>query len=142
YGSYYEDYDLCRRIAAAGYQVGICTRGRVGHYGGSVTVDRQTYIRRARWIVRNRVIYAARWKWKRRLTGLVRYFVLQTPRDAARAILGRSAIPLSAFLRGHVDLLRLGRRLASTVYDQKNWRKYLRVAGWPPRPQSFTSEPT
>ncbi|RMG04363.1 MAG: glycosyltransferase family 2 protein, partial [Planctomycetota bacterium] len=42
FGSYYEDYDLCRRIAAAGYQVGICTRGRVGHFGGSVSTDRTT----------------------------------------------------------------------------------------------------
>lgn len=134
YGSYYEDYDLCRRIAAAGYQVGICTRGRVGHFGGSVTSSPAAYRRRARQIYRNRIIYAARWKWKSRFTAMAHYMIGQAPRDAIRAALGRSAIPLSALLGAHVDLARLGRRLASARCDQQKWHKYLAVLRWPSCP--------
>ncbi|WP_347244264.1 glycosyltransferase [Thermogutta sp.] len=131
YGSYYEDYDLCRRIATAGYRVGICTRGRVGHYGGSVTTDRKAYLRRARWICRNRVIYAARWKWKNRLAGLVWYLALELPRNFARSLLGRSAIPFRSFLRAHLDLVPLLPRLISPSHDRKVWLQYLRAIGWP-----------
>lgn len=143
YGSYYEDYDLCRRISAAGYQVGICTRGRVGHFGGSTTVDRRTYLRRARWIARNRVIYAARWKWSSRPWGLLRYLVLELPRNLARSALGRSNIPLQAFLRAQLDLLRLAPRLVSARQDQRQWENYLKTLGWPaPVPSEFSPSPS
>lgn len=131
YGSYYEDYDLCRRIAQAGYKVGICTRGRVGHFGGSVTTDRRTYARRARWIARNRVIYAARWKWRNRTWGLATYAAWEMPWRTARSLLGRSQIPLRSLLLAQLDLLRLGRRLASANYDRRCWSDYLRTVGWP-----------
>jgi GT2 family glycosyltransferase len=131
YGSYYEDYDLCRRISAVGYKVGICTRGRVGHYGGSVTTDQRAYLRRARWIARNRVIYAARWKWGNRPWGLVRYFAVELPRNLARSALGRSNIPLRAFLHAQLDLLRQAPRLASARRDQRQWHNYLKNLGWP-----------
>ncbi len=131
YGSYYEDYDLCRRIAQAGYKVGICTRGRVGHFGGSVTTDRRAYARRARWIARNRVIYAARWKWRNRLWGLAKYAAWEMPWRTARSLLGRSQIPLRSLLLAQIDLLRLGRRLASADYDRRCWNDYLGTVGWP-----------
>jgi GT2 family glycosyltransferase len=131
YGSYYEDYDLCRRIAAAGYKVGICTRGRVGHYGGSVTTDKKAYRRRARWICRNRVIYAARWKWSRRSVGFVRYIIWEAPRNLARSVVGRSSIPLRSFLQAHFNLVPLLPRLISERRDRSAWQKYLREIGWP-----------
>jgi len=134
YGSYYEDYDLCRRIAAAGYQVGICTRGRVGHYGGSVTTDRTAYLRRARWIARNRVIYSARWHWNNRPLGMLSYSAWRMSRNLARSLLGRSRIPLSAFLGAHRDLAPLLPRLASAKCDRAAWRRYLKKLGWPPMP--------
>ena len=31
FGSYYEDYDLCRRVRNAGYLVAVCSPARVGH---------------------------------------------------------------------------------------------------------------
>ena len=130
YGSYYEDYDLCRRISSVGYKVGICTRGRVGHFGGSATTNRQAFLRRARWIARNRVIYAARWKWKSRIGGLVRYITWEMPRNAARAALGRSAIPFQAFLRAHLDLVSILPRLLSAHRDKLAWSCYLRDIGW------------
>jgi GT2 family glycosyltransferase len=131
YGSYYEDYDLCRRIARAGYQVGICTRGRVGHYGGSVTTDRAAYCRRARWITRNRVIYAARWKWSNRPLGLLWYLALEMPRNLARSVLGRSNVPLVSFLKAHWDLVQLFPRLISERFDGHLWERYLRSLPWP-----------
>ncbi|MBC7351517.1 MAG: glycosyltransferase [Thermogutta sp.] len=130
YGSYYEDYDLCRRIASAGYRVGICTRGRVGHFGGSATTDRRAALRRARWIARNRVIYAARWKWKSRIGGFLKYISWEMPRNAARAALGRSSIPFRAFLRGHLDLVSILPRLLSAHRDKLAWSCYLRDIGW------------
>lgn len=130
YGSYYEDYDLCRRIQAAGYQVGICTQGRIGHFGGSVTSDRRAYLRRARWITRNRVIYAARWQWKNRPLGLLRYLFLTMPRNGLRAALGRSQTPLRAFVAAHGDLLGLLPRLVSMERDRREWDKYLATIGW------------
>lgn len=130
YGSYYEDYDLCRRIAAAGYAVGICTRGRIGHYGGSVTTDRAAYLRRARWITRNRVIYAARWQWKNRPWGLLRYLLMTMPRNGLRSLLGRSQIPFRAFLAGHGDLAKVGHRLCSATADRAAWQRYLQRLEW------------
>lgn len=130
YGSYYEDYDLCRRISSAGYKVGICTQGRVGHFGGSVTTDRQAYLRRARWITRNRVIYAARWQWKNRRLGLFRYLLLTMPRNGLRAFFGRSQTPFRAFVAAHGDLLGLLPRLASIERDRREWEKYLATIGW------------
>ena len=131
YGSYYEDYDLCRRIARAGYAVGICTRGYVGHYGGSATNDRGAFYRRARWIARNRVIYAARWKWRSRPVGLLRYLTMEMPWNFARSALGRSNIPLSAFVKAQLDLLKLLPRLVSRRLDEYLWQKYLRSLPWP-----------
>jgi len=130
YESYYEDYDLCRRIIAAGYQVGICTQGRIGHFGGSVTSDRRAYLRRARWITRNRVIYAARWQWKNRRLGLFRYLLLTMPRNGLRAFFGRSQTPFRAFVAAHGDLLGLLPRLASIERDRREWEKYLATIGW------------
>lgn len=140
YGSYYEDYDLCRRIARAGYKVGICTRGRVGHFGGSVTTDRRTYMRRARWIVRNRVIYAARWKWNHRALGLIMYLLRQMPWNLARSALGRSQIPLPAFLAAHRDLVPILPRVFSKRLDQAAWHQYLNKIGWPSSGSSNASE--
>ena len=131
YGSYYEDYDLCRRISSVGYKVGICTRGRVGHFGGSATTDRRAALRRARWIARNRVIYAARWKWKSRIGGFLRYITWEMPRNAARAALGRSSISFRAFLRAHLDLVSILPRLLWAHRDKLAWSCYLRDIGWP-----------
>ncbi len=131
FGSYYEDYDLCRRIAAAGWKVGLCSRGRIGHFGGSVTVDAASFRRRARLICRNRVIYSARWKWPNRRTGLARYMLAEAPRNLARSALGRSQTPLRAFLLAHADLARLGPRLASAAVDRQQWQAYLASIRWP-----------
>ena len=131
YGSYYEDYDLCRRIAAAGYQVGICRRGRVGHYGGSVTSSPAAYRRRARQIYRNRIIYAARWRWQNRLVGMFRQICFRFARDLARSALGRSNTPLRALLLAHWDVAGLAMRLVSGRRDQRRWQADLAALGWP-----------
>ncbi len=128
--SYYEDYDLCRRIRAAGYEVGICPRGRVAHYGGSATQTRAAHWRRARLITRNRVIYQIRLA-NNRKSALLRYWSLTFPRNLVRSAIRRPATPpLSAFLAAHVDLIKLSRRLWSRGYDEKCFRDDLRRAGW------------
>ncbi|WP_460166659.1 glycosyltransferase family 2 protein [Thermostilla marina] len=140
FGSYYEDYDLCRRIAAAGYRVGICTRGRVGHFGGSVSTDRAAAQRRARWITRNRVIYAARWKWSNRKAGFLRYMLGTFPRNTARSMLGRTNASLFAYLAGHLDVLRLLRRLGNAETDRAEWEEYLDSLEWRSRFVSRTTK--
>ena len=60
YGSYYEDYDLCRRIEASGYKVGFCTQARICHFSGSTTDSVIKEKKRQSVILRNRVIYGAR----------------------------------------------------------------------------------
>ncbi|MCR4411028.1 MAG: glycosyltransferase [Thermoguttaceae bacterium] len=131
FGSYYEDYDLCRRIRQSGYRVAVCAHGRIAHFAGSVTTDAAAFRRRARSIARNRVIYAARWTWPRRISGLARYVLAELPRNLARSALGRSQTPLGAFLLAQGDLVRLGPRLASAACDRQAWNNYLAAIHWP-----------
>ena len=135
YGSYYEDYDLCRRIRESAYKVVICTIGKIAHYSGSATTTKAAEDRRARWITRNQVIYQLRTVSKHRLGALLKYLVMSFPRNLARSLFRRpSAKPLLPFLLGNWDLLCLLPRLVSRNYDRKQWEQYLKNVSWPPGP--------
>ena len=60
FGSYCEDYDLCRRIREAGYKTGVVPSSRIGHFDGSATRTKQAELKRERQVVRNWAIHRIR----------------------------------------------------------------------------------
>jgi len=134
FGSYYEDYDLCHRIRAAGFKVGVCTTGTVAHFSGSATTTQAAERRRARWVTRNRVIFGQRVTQESRWLALLKHFFLVFPRGVARSLLRRPmAKPLLPYLKAHKDLLGLLPRLTSEKRDGSCWQEYLAKIGWPPK---------
>jgi GT2 family glycosyltransferase len=132
YGSYYEDYDLCRRITAAGKRIGICTRARVRHFGGSVSVDPEARRRRCRQLIRNRTIHRIRSAGGRRLPAVAGYLIRHFTYNLARSLAGTpSAQPLREYVAAHFDLLAVAGRLISERRDAQVWRQYLDALGWP-----------
>jgi GT2 family glycosyltransferase len=132
YGSYYEDYDLCHRICAAGYRVGIWTGATIAHYSGSATTTPQAERRRQRQIVRNRLIYRVRCAGNRRRRQLGREWLIELPRQLLRRLLRRAASkPVSVLLASHFDTVKVIGRLVSSKQDQHLWDRYLAELGWP-----------
>jgi GT2 family glycosyltransferase len=132
FGSYYEDYDLCHRIRSAGFKVGVCTTGVIAHFSGSATTTPAAEKRRARWVTRNRVIFAQRVARGSRLASLTKHFLTTFPRGLLRSMLKRpKAKPVLPYLQAHWDLVKLSHRLVSEPYDQWCWNNYLVEIGWP-----------
>ncbi len=139
YGSYYEDYDLCRRIREAGCGIGVCTRGKIAHFGGSATANDETRWQRVRQITRNRVIYAVRSAGTKRLRTLLHYLNWKFPYNLGRSVWGTSSsTPLRAYLGAHLDLVRVLPRLVSRRRDEKAWGDYLTGLGWPGNRQAVS----
>lgn len=132
YGSYYEDYDLCQRLARQGGVLGICGSARVGHYSGSASNSPEAEIRRGRNVLRNRVIHETRHGSSSRPMCLLRHLLIEAPRQCLRALLRRpGAKPLRAVLSAHAALLRLLPRLVSAQRDAAAWQECLRELDWP-----------
>lgn len=141
YGSYYEDYDLCRRIREEGYQIGVCRDARIRHFSGGSTTTEQQECRRMRQVIRNRVLYELREGDEPRWPAALSWFLHDFPHRLARGLAGTpSSQPPLVTLRACGDLLRLGRRMISSFYDEKKWQEYLTNLGWPPR--SVSTPPT
>jgi GT2 family glycosyltransferase len=141
FGSYYEDYDLCRRIREEGYQIGFCRCARVRHFSGGSTTTEEQERRRMRQVIRNRVLYRLREgstpRWRSALGWLVQDF----PRRLGRGLIGTpSSQPPSVTLQAYSELLSLGRRLFSQSYDEAEWRRYLNDIEWPPAGQSLANQ--
>ena len=133
FGSYYEDYDLCRRIRDLGYKIGFATEARVRHFSGGSTTTEAQERHRMRQVIRNRMLYRLREVKKGRFGVALRRTCTDFPRRLARGILGTpSSQPPVATLRAYMDLLRIGPRLVSKAYDEKHWARYLNNLGWPP----------
>lgn len=131
FGSYYEDYDLCRRIRLLGFVIGFCRSAEIGHYSGSTTDTREKERRRMQLLVRNRLLYRLREAGGPRLWGLLKHFAISFPRNLARGVVGTpSSQPPSVTLKAHADLLRLGGRLVSRRLDEQAWQAYLDEIGW------------
>jgi GT2 family glycosyltransferase len=131
FGSYYEDYDLCRRLRLAGYEIGICGRATVCHYSGSCTTTASAARSRMRQIVRNRTILRIREAGDRRWPAILRYLAWTLPRNIARSLLHTpSSQPLTVLLGAHWDLLHEWMRLASSERDRQIWNEYLTNIGW------------
>lgn len=133
YGSYYEDYDLCRRIRGQGCQIGFCRDARVRHFSGGSTTTEEQKRRRTRQIIRNRVLYELREGKMPQWRAALSRFLFGFPHRLARGLAGTpSSQPPQVTLRAYGDLLRLGRRVFSSSYDQSKWEGYLSDLGWPP----------
>ena len=132
FGSYYEDYDLCRRIRNQGYDIGFCRSARIAHYSGSTTNTAARERKRMRQIIRNRLLYQLRESDQPRLPQVLRQILFDFPRRLARGILKTpSSQPPLVVLKAYGDLLKIAVRLASERRDQEAWEAYLAGIGWP-----------
>jgi GT2 family glycosyltransferase len=130
FGSYYEDYDLCRRVRALGYRVGFARAAAVHHFSGSATTDEAKRLRRERQILRNRTILEVREASGGRIPAVLRH-VAGVPRRLARALMGTASAQRPASVIGaQRDLLGVAGRLLSAERDEAAWQAYLRQLGW------------
>jgi len=133
YGSYYEDYDLCRRIREEGYQIGVCRNAHIRHFSGGSTTTEQQERHRMRQVIRNRVLYELREGDEPRWPAALCCFLRDFPYRLARGLVGTpSSQPPTVTLKAYGDLLRLGRRVFSSSYDEARWHEYLTDLQWPP----------
>ncbi len=127
FGSYYEDYDLCRRVRNAGYTVGVCPAARVGHFTGSVTSTPEAEHRRSRTVVRNRLIHKVRENTHGRLGVLAKQLCFALPINLIRGLIRtESSQPISVTLGAHWDLIKIADRLLSKQRDESCWLQFLR----------------
>jgi GT2 family glycosyltransferase len=132
FGSYYEDYDFCRRASDAGWKIGACPQARVLYYQDSATNSPEARLQRERWILRNRAIYEARLAGDRRAAYLLSHLALDFPMRALRSAIGTpSSQSLRAVLDANLSLVRLLPRLASKRRDSARWKSDLRAMQWP-----------
>ncbi len=131
FGSYYEDYDLCRRIRAAGYTVGFARAATVRHFSGSAVTDPERERRRMRQILRNRMIHRVRAEGTNRGRRLLAFALFDLPWRLARGVLRTpSSQPPGVTLGAYADLLPLLGRLLSARRDAQVWQAYLDRIGW------------
>lgn len=132
FGSYYEDYDLCRRIREAGHRIGIAGQATVCHYAGSATTSEQARRKRMRQIIRNRAILRFREAGNKRWSEVLRYATGTFPYNLCRSLLRTSSSqPLRVQLDANWDLLLQWKRLLSAKHDRRTWANYLDRIGWP-----------
>lgn len=132
FGSYYEDYDLCRRIRQAGYHIGFVRSAEISHFSGSSTDTAEKVRKRVRLLLRNRTIHRLRESKSPRARTLLHYATFDVPRRLLRAVLRTpSSQPVGAILQAQMDLLRLGPRLFSQSADEAAWKQYLKSLDWP-----------
>jgi|SRR5690554_3707707 len=142
FGSYYEDYDLCRRIRRHGYRIAFASQARICHFSGSTTTSREKELARMRLILRNRFIHQLRESSGSRARQVVRHFVFALPRRLARGLARTSSSqPPLVTLRAFGDIARELPRLISTERDQNDWQTYLDSIGWSERFPSLQRTP-
>ena len=130
--SYYEDFDLCDRLQEHDFGVAIVHAVSVRHQAGSATTTPAAALRRARNVLRNRVIRRLRRSQSNRITVLFDVLLLEFPRRTLRALARRpGAAPLRAVLGAAWDVLLLSPRMVSEARDKAAWRRDLVRLGWP-----------
>lgn len=131
YGSYYEDYDLCLRVARAGGEIGYSNRAVILHYSGSASNTDGRRRLKSKQAIRNRIIYTARSQAGTRIPYLVRMLTYDFIRRLIRAVLGRKqAQPVLVILSAYYDLLAISGRLLFRRRDKKMWIDYLDSISW------------
>jgi N-acetylglucosaminyl-diphospho-decaprenol L-rhamnosyltransferase len=128
FGSYYEDYDLCRRVRAAGYSVAVCPQAHIAHYD-SVTDeslrDRRTR-RKHMLILRNRAVLRIRDCKGSRLLEWLRVMGIAMPRQLILTLLRRPGHKAVRSILGATgSLIALAPRLVNTTLDQRLWQSQL-----------------
>lgn len=142
FGSYYEDYDLCRRIRGAAYEIGFSRSARINHFSGSSTNSRERELKRMRQIIRNRLLYRLREQGDTRWPLLLRHLLIDLPRNLVRGLLRTpSSQPPSVTIQAHLDLLQIAGRLVSRQIDERAWEAYLTETGWPGRMSAVAAHP-
>ena len=140
FGSYYEDYDFCRRLARNSWRNAICPTAFIGHFSGSATSTPEAEQRRKRLIQRNRVIEALRLASPNRSAALLRHLLTKLPRNLARGLMRTpSSQPVSVTMGAHWDLLRLLPRVLNTQRDEQAFDGYLKSIDWPSHANSSSS---
>ena len=138
FGSYYEDYDLCRRLKDSDGRIGFCTQAVIYHFSGSTTTTRERELKRMRQIIRNRIIFRLREANDRRLPLLIQYFMIDFPRRLIRGLFRTSSSqPPLVTLKAYSDLVKIIGRLVSRKKDENTWKKYLNELGWPSQIAGF-----
>jgi GT2 family glycosyltransferase len=125
FGSYYEDFDLCRRIREAGSSIGVCVKSHVAHYDSVTDEDLNDARTRNRHmlILRNRAILKIRSSQDHRLAACASCFGLYLPKHLIRSVLrmrGRKSVRSVA--GAMLSLLRLTPRLLSQPVDSRLWQ--------------------
>lgn len=131
FGSYYEDYDLCRRIRNAGGTLAISTDVWVRHFSGSASTTQEAITKRMIQIIRNRLIHDLRDSDTRRLPRIVRHFLYDFPRNLARGLMRTdSSQPIPVTVSANISILRIIWRISSDERDRDAWHGYLHELEW------------
>lgn len=131
YGSYYEDYDLCRRIRDTGYSIAFTSSAYIRHYSGGSTQSKKQRRKRMKQIIRNRIIYEIRQSNHLRFRTLFKYFMIDFPRRLMRGIFNTpSSQPPIVTFTAYISLIRMFYRLLSSTIDKIQWKKYLHSINW------------
>ena len=119
FGSYCEDYDLCRRIREAGFQTGVVPASRIGHFDGSATRTTKAELKRERHVVRNWAIHRIRSS-KTRFRATMKEVCLGMPKRLIKSLLKRQDRQHpSSILSAWASLISLIPRLVSKTLDDR-----------------------
>jgi hypothetical protein len=131
FGSYYEDYDLCRRIRETGYSIFFNKDAYIRHYSGGSTQTKKQQRGRMKQIIRNRIIYQVRESNSKRGGTLFNYFLKDFPRRIARGLLNTpSSQPPLVTIAAYLSLLAIFHRLLFSEIDKSHWEEYLHSINW------------
>ena len=131
YGSYYEDYDLCRRIRDIGYSIAFNKGAFIRHYSGGSTQSKEQRERRMKQIIRTLIIYKVRESNSKRCRTLFNYFLQAFSRRIVRGILNTpSSQPPLVTVAAYLSLLGMFHRLLSIQIDESLWKEYLHSINW------------
>ena len=131
FGSYYEDYDLCRRLSRLRDGVAITRSAWVRHYSGSATTSDEARRQRMIQIIRNKLIYRLRGENTHRIRTMARFLFLDFPRNLLRGLLRtESSQPCLVTLRAVGKILRIAPRICSKEKDSAAWQAYLERIDW------------
>ena len=130
FGSYYEDFDLCRRIRESGFSTVVVPTSVVAHFDGSATRSIAAIRKRERQVLRNSAILSVRSSHSR-ITALIKIMSVNFPRRLFRALLRRSGSKhWTSVILAYADLFRVSPRVVSGTVDnyfsKKAWSKITR----------------
>ena len=117
-------------IKRIGYEIGICTHGKIAHFSGSATFNTNKEKKRLKQIIRNRAIAEVRFS-RNRVKCFFRNTSVDFPRRLLRSILKRpSSQPIAIVIRAWYEYTRLFKVLVSERIDRQYWENYLKSIKW------------